>query len=239
MTMRPGVFPEPVVTVVTWNIQACNRGLERVAAVLGALDPDIIGLNEVERDSPRSSFVDQATMLGQMLGRFAVFGPALNDRYGNALLLATRPGATAVTPLPGGGERRSCLSSETDCGLSVSPGLQVFVTHLGLRQSWRVEQVQALAGLIASVPGRNQLLLGDLNTRPGAGELLPFVGSALTDVLALYAGEDEAPTFQDVRIDYIWASPGLRPLGAEVIDTDASDHRPIVARFMLCHMLQR
>lgn len=235
MAARPGALSESVLTVVTWNIHACSRGLDRVAAVLAALDPDIIGLNEVERDSPRSGFIDQATVLGQMLGRFAFFGPALNGRYGNALLLANRPGTASVIRLPGGGERRSCLRAELDGGFARSPALQILVTHLGLKRSWRNEQVQAVANLMGAIPGRHLLLLGDMNARPGSSELLPFVESALTDVLALYAAEDEAPTFQNVRIDYIWASPGLAPLDVRVVDTDASDHRPIVARFMLDH----
>jgi endonuclease/exonuclease/phosphatase family metal-dependent hydrolase len=84
------------IRVVTWNIHKGIGGidrryrLDRVVTVLGELQADIALLQEVADDLPRSSYHDQAEMLGEALNlphvafhpehRFAIGG------YGNAIL---------------------------------------------------------------------------------------------------------------------------------------------------------
>lgn len=82
--------------VVTWNIHKGIGGidrryrLDRVVAVLGALEPDLALLQEVADDLPRSQFHDQAEMLAAELRmpHFA-FHPEhrfVMGGYGNAIL---------------------------------------------------------------------------------------------------------------------------------------------------------
>src|SRR6185437_12078807 len=95
--------------------------------------------------------------------------------------------------------------------------------------SVRARQVADMLRFIGS-SSMPTLLLGDLNATPDAPELQPLLGR-LHDVWDGSRG----PGFTypaDVpreRIDYILVSPPFRVRDVRVIDTQASDHRPVVA----------
>jgi endonuclease/exonuclease/phosphatase family metal-dependent hydrolase len=65
----------PALRVMTYNIEAGNHDLTRIAEVIRAAAPDVVGLQEVDVHwSERSNFADQAALLGEQLGlavRFA------------------------------------------------------------------------------------------------------------------------------------------------------------------------
>lgn len=75
---------------IRWGLGTDRRyDLERVAAVIAAVEPDLVGLQEIERGSPRSRFRDQPALLGRRLGMHVAFGPSLclgSWQFGNALL---------------------------------------------------------------------------------------------------------------------------------------------------------
>jgi endonuclease/exonuclease/phosphatase family metal-dependent hydrolase len=84
--------------ILTFNIHH-GRGLDRIvdldriSRVIRSANPDIVGLNEVDKQySKRSEFVDQADWLAEKLDMEHVFGPAItlesqgNRQYGNAIL---------------------------------------------------------------------------------------------------------------------------------------------------------
>lgn len=78
------------------------------------------------------------------------------------------------------------------------------------------------------------ILAGDLNHRPG-GEPVRLLTERLVDAHAA-AGQDDGFTFAlgggvtpNARIDYILLGAGVIPAGVRVLDSDASDHRPVVA----------
>jgi endonuclease/exonuclease/phosphatase family metal-dependent hydrolase len=111
--------------------------------------------------------------------------------------------------------------------------LQAGATQLGT--DIRTTQVAEILDVVGDNP-KNTLLLGDLNAaveldspvyRP---EILP-----LFDVFAdaWDAGEGSGFTFRannpDRRIDFVLATPDIAVSAAEVIDSDASDHLPVLA----------
>ena len=72
--------PAPIeITIATYNIRH-GRGmdnvvdLQRTAAALRALNADVIGLQEVDRDVQRSGRVDEAVALAAQLGMTPAFG---------------------------------------------------------------------------------------------------------------------------------------------------------------------
>lgn len=217
-------IPDGILKVVTWNIKHASRGLGRVASVLAPLNASIIALNEVDRWNPRSAFRRQAPWLGRALRRVAIFGPAKDCLYGNALLLTAVPLLRSLILLPGDGELRSCLWARL-------PGperpLDVFATHLGLRASWRLLQIGAILDWMTRLKVGDCLLMGDFNAEPASPELGLLRSAGLLDIQGA-SGCSNQPTFAGRRLDSIWASPGLRPLGSKVIQTDASDHWPVV-----------
>jgi endonuclease/exonuclease/phosphatase family metal-dependent hydrolase len=109
----------------------------------------------------------------------------------------------------------------------------VYCTHLDHRPDPAVRRVQVaetLDILAADRPGANQVLLGDLNAEPAAPELAPL-WTVLRDT------GDGRPTYPAdapvKRIDFVTVSPNVRATRTEVLDSTASDHRPVVAELLV------
>jgi endonuclease/exonuclease/phosphatase family metal-dependent hydrolase len=80
--------------------------------------------------------------------------------------------------------------------------------------------------------GQNQaVFLGDLNAEPDFPEIGLIYEAGLVDAW-LEAGDGPGYTgasyYPIKRIDYIWHSPDLEATEIEVIQTEASDHMPVV-----------
>ena len=234
--------------VMTYNIHAGHGDIDRTAATIRALAPDIVGLEEVDVHwADRSGFVDQANRLGASLGmavRFApiyelpgvtdtapkrMFGVALLSRYpivvwenDTLTRLSTQTENAVPTRMPG------LLAATIDVhGTTV----RVFVTHLDYRKDPSVRRTQVAEMLARIGPVASPtLLLGDMNASPDAAELQPLF-SRLRDSWSPTAGPGftypaDTPT---ERIDYVLVSPNERVDTAFVpVVPDASDHRPVV-----------
>jgi len=245
----PTRSPEPATTlrVMTYNIRSGNGDLARTAEVIRGQAPDIVGLEEVDVHwADRSAFADQAAELASRVGMHARFARIYSlagasgappREFGVALLtrlpitgfrndtitrLSTQDPNPVPTPMPG------LLDAELDAhGTKV----RVFVTHLDYRRdpAVRARQVTDMLRYLGS-SSMPTLLLGDLNATPDAAELQPLLGR-LHDVWDTARG----PGFTypaDVpreRIDYVLASQGFRLRDVQVLDTQASDHRPVIA----------
>ncbi len=246
----PGDGPDRSVRVVTFNIHhgAGLDGLvdlERIARVVEAGEPDVVGLQEVDRHfGERSQFVDQATWLAERLGMHVVFGANLDfapltpgaprRQYGTALLtpLKIRESANTLLPRPAGGEQRGLL--EALVKVRGTP-VRVFTTHLqNDSQVERLAQVEAIRGRLAAVD-ESVVLLGDLNATPASPEI-----GAITEELAdawATAGEGDGFTYDaatpHARIDYVLSSPDIVARTAAVVATDASDHLPVAVDLAL------
>jgi len=175
--------------IATWNIfggrtwDGARVDLDLTLATLRRLDADVIALQEVDRDLPRSGGVDQARVLAEALGmtfRFApallgtpgspgawqVVDPAVDDpggpAYGIALLSRLPLGEVELVRLPrrGGEEPRVAQVAE----VAVGGGGRVTVTgtHLSFVPRSAVAQLRALLRRLGGRGGR-RLLLGDLN----------------------------------------------------------------------------
>jgi endonuclease/exonuclease/phosphatase family metal-dependent hydrolase len=68
----------PPLRVVTWNIHHGKR-LDRVTEWLRAQEPDVVLLQEVDRDARRSGGVDVAAEMARRLGMNFVFAPAFEE----------------------------------------------------------------------------------------------------------------------------------------------------------------
>ena len=209
--------------------------LDRVAAAIAASEAEVVGLQEVDRHfSERSNFVDQATYLAGLLGMQVVFGPNLDlpplvdglprRQYGNAILSRSeiRSSRNVLLPRLGASEQRGLLIATTEVG---GAEVTVLSTHL---------QVEAIVAEMASIE-TNVVLLGDLNAEPGSPEVGLLAGR-LTDAWSA-AGTGDGYTYSvsdpHKRVDYVFSSDGLAARTAMVVDSDASDHRPVVATFAL------
>ena len=238
--------------VMSYNIRSGNGNLDSTAAAIRTQSPDIVALQEVDVHwADRSAFVDQVTALAAKLGmegRFAPiyvlppltagaptreFGVALLSRYpivrfrnDTIARLSTQVQNPVPTPAPG------LLDAVLD--INGQP-VRVFNTHLDFRKdpAVRAQQVHEMLGYIGdlAVP---TLVFGDMNAAPGAAELQPLL-QRLHDAWSGsgtpgFTYPADAP---HERIDYVLVSPQFTVLDVRVPDTQASDHRPVVAELVL------
>ena len=218
--------------ILSYNIRAGkgvdgSPALDRQAAAIRALAPDVVALQEVDRSTQRSGRVDQAAVLAKGTGLHAVFARAIDfegGEYGIAVLSREAPHATRTVPLPSPHDENRVL-------LVADFGAFVFAaTHLPLDEGDRLAAVdRILAELLPS--DRPVFLAGDWNAFPSDATL-----SRIGRGFRLLSGTDE-PTFPadapDRCIDYVAVDGDHAPLFAggssRVADEPAaSDHRPLL-----------
>ncbi len=245
---------EVALRVMNYNIHTgigsdAALDLARTASVIRDSRADVVGLEEVDVHwDARSDFRDQARDLAGMLHMRVFFAPiydlppltegAPRRQYGVAVLsrypivhaenhlltrLSTQDPNPVPEPAPGFAEAVVLVH-----GVPV----HVYATHLDYRPDPAVRELQVADTLriLGEDPhGARQVLLGDFNAGPDAPELAPL-WTRLSDA---WTSAEPGPTYPaDVpakRIDFVTVSAGVRARGATVLDTLASDHRPVVA----------
>src|SRR5690606_562225 len=108
--------------VLTYNIHLGalgtdgQRDLGRIADVINAANPDIVALQEVDKNVPRSGNVNQMFQLGQLTGMQHYFGKTRNlngGEYGNGILVRNGIDIVSTTnhalPNPGNVEARRVI----------------------------------------------------------------------------------------------------------------------------------
>ena len=103
--------------ILSYNVHSCvgtDRKLDpaRVADVIAALEPDVIGLQEVDVGRSRTGGIDQAQVLASLLRMDYHFHPALTleeERYGDAILTTLPARMVKADVLPSHGEQRGAL----------------------------------------------------------------------------------------------------------------------------------
>jgi len=210
------------VRFVTYNIHH-GQGVDglflprRIAQLLAALNPDVVGLNEVLKLSGRR---DQATIIGDVLGMSHAY--AETHRYsfwgaGNGILSCGQIVAVDGFDLPGGMERRECLI----CTIELDGVRFRFATaHLALNREARARSIEML---VSDLPDDLPLVLaGDFNAP--MSEIEPL-RARLTLV-------DAPPTFPSWKptkpLDVVAYSEHWRVTNVLVATSIASDHRPLV-----------
>ncbi len=236
--------PQPaMLRIVSYNIRHGvgmdgTLDLDRTAAVLRRLAPDLIALQEVDEKCLRSGGVDQAAALGKALGmehRFGEFMDYGGGRYGLAVLSKLPVQATKRHQLPRGAEPRCALEVVVQ-----APGIDGPLSFVCVHNDWtaeaiRVKQMRALLAALGD-DERQVIIVGDYNALPGS-ESLTLLAEAGWQILTKDGGPARGRTWPaddpSEAIDHI-ASRGL-PRSAmthEVVnEAVASDHRPILAVF--------
>jgi endonuclease/exonuclease/phosphatase family metal-dependent hydrolase len=235
----------------------CNLDLKASAAVIRAHQPDIVGLQEMDRFWARSADQDEPAVLASALGMpHQCYAPNLDHRpdvhsavphqYGTAILsrFPILECTNALLPRTGESEQRGLTLAVIDVrGVS----LRVYNTHLHTASADRLLQTAEIARVLDAAGNAPLLLMGDFNARPTAPELGPIqsrlvdawrqAGKATPDNpdgLTSPARLSGPPTS---RIDYVFASSAIIvdsvhvPLDAQT--RAASDHYPVVANVSL------
>lgn len=219
--------------VATYNIHhgknsADELELDATIKTLRALEADIIGLQEVEKMSPRSGFQNQALVIADGLDMHYRFEPALSIgpwAYGNVLLSRYPILDLQTYELTSDKENRIAMLATLD---AKGKAIKVLVTHLGLNGKERKAHVEQLQAVLQAIQ-EPLLVLGDFNCQPGASELAPWL-RALQE-----ANEEPLVTFPGLgrQIDHILHSKQFTAVRAYTGVSDASDHVPLAAELKL------
>lgn len=221
------------IRVLNFNTHRSYGGIGTVAAEIAAVDPDIVLLQEIDRFKAGSGNIDQAAYFAEVLGMDHVFGAnvtAGNGEYGVAILSRFKILSSENYHLPNGpgGEQRGLLGVGVEIG---GQEVRIYNTHLqnklpGLRES----QARHVAGILANE--ENPVILGgDMNATIRTATLAPLT-SQLVDAWSVGSGaEGTGPNGS--RIDFLLASPTIKPQRALTLRSAISDHARLYADFVV------
>lgn len=245
----------PLLTIMSFNISSGltldrRLDLELTASVIENAEVDIAGLQEVDQNfSKRSDFTDQVKWLGKRLDMNIAFGPNViaeeaelkevdwpEEAYGNAIL-SRHPIISfenhLLEKISDGpeSEQRGLLGAVVEIGRTP---IAFYSTHLSLKEKQLYHNIDELHRIIGEkeIP---IILTGDFNADPNHPCLLK-IAEKLQSVFGM--GHPHPSTYKKEgdhgkKIDYIFCSNHWRVLSAETIETEASDHKPILARVQL------
>lgn len=236
-----GQAPPLTLRVLTYNIhhgEGTDRRIDlgRIASVIQSATPDLVALQEVDKETTRTNGVDQAARLGELTGLHSLFGKAMDYKggaYGVALLSRWPLVEPRTFPLPAdpGIEPRVVLSANVQPE-PTAPRLSFLVTHLDHRADpvQRTSQAEKLRELFPP-DAKPAILAGDFNAVPDS--------PVMQGIFREWNDSAEAATFltcparKPVRkIDYILYRPAASWRVIQTIAIDepvASDHRPVLA----------
>lgn len=205
--------------------------LDRIAAIMKKLKPDIIALQEVDRYLPRSGNVDQASVLAELMGMHVAFGKAISlagGEYGVATLsrFPITSSETILLPRAVRGEQRVLLTTQI-----APPGNMPPITFTGTHLEVNPKFIQAdQVNTIIERYGTHDpfILAGDMNATPDSDtmKLLRTKWADATADITDWTNEE------DGKIDYVMYGPrsSWKVVSSRMVKEDvASDHRPVLA----------
>jgi len=239
----------------------CGLDLQASIDVIRSFDPDIVGMQEIDRFWARSAYLDEPAVLSEALGLPHVcYAPNLDHPADTHSPVPHQYGTVILSRFPILECRNTLLrrvATEEQRGLTLAVinvrgvPLQFYNTHLHTTQAARLLQTEDIAGVLDAAPAGPKILMGDFNARSTftttAPEMEP-IHARLLDTWRLAALPDaENPEgftssarlvgLPTGRIDYVFASEKVAAKGTFVpITTEtrwAADHYPVVADLAL------
>ena len=206
-----------------------DLNLEHAASVIRKVQPDFVTLNEVRNHTSDIGPVDQANEMGRLTGYYPVFAKTI-DILSRLPVLESQ-----IIHIPDP-ERIGDHHYEHRCILRCvllagERTITVFSTHFGLAPSEQENAVQTALALLEKETNP-VLFMGDLNAEPDTPEVKPLF-EALKDASAgkgILTFPSDTPR---IKIDHILYKGDWRVLDVHSMDTQNSDHRPLMAELEL------
>jgi endonuclease/exonuclease/phosphatase family metal-dependent hydrolase len=208
--------------------------LGRIAGVIRAARPDIVALQEVDREVGRSGKVDEVAKLAELTGLHGLFSKSIplgGGAYGNAVLTRLPVAKREALPLPGREPRSALVATLRMKKDDPATEFTFFATHFPLQEKNRVECAAKIAEWLKAKKIGTALLAGDLNACPASKAM-----AAMFRDWTNASGATEHPTIPvdapKSQIDYVLFRPAgeWKVVSVEVLgEAVASDHRPILA----------
>lgn len=182
---------EGVIRLVSYNVGAFSKytnSVDMIAKMMKELDADIVGMNETDSCTTRSSRTYQAKVLAEKLGGWHYYFsrsiPYQNGGYGNSIVASDELknlGTEKITipaPIVDGkpkGEVRSCAIMKTDKFVYMAAHLDHTGTASG--EAARLEGVRLITEWAQKHYGNSDMpvfLCGDMNCEPKDAPILKF-----------------------------------------------------------------
>ena len=209
--------------------------LPELTRFIKSVDPDIVGLIEVDTGSIRSRNVNQAEKIATELGMNTSYETKYGSKSINQLLpIVRKQGNAFMAASRVHGERfhyfdtgikRLIIELEMD-------EYAIFLVHLSLKYRHRHLQLRRLYDLIAETE-KPVIVAGDFNTFWGENEIYLFMKAAGLKS----ANVDSLPTYPSRaprrELDFILYKDRIDVTSFAIPDVKLSDHMPLVCDFEL------
>lgn len=230
--------------IMTFNTQHCQNYVTReidfevMANAILTCGADVVGLNEMRGQGTDPEYTAQTERLAALTGmRYYQFAKAFDvpnkGPYGNALLSGSAIVKAETIAIPMPLERVKGKYYEPRCILKaeLENGLTVLITHFGLNPE---EAVLAVETVMKHIKDEKCVLMGDFNVLPNDPVLAP-IRERMVDAADLLSADvcsfpSNAP---NRKLDYLFLSPDIRLISADIPPIVASDHRPHLAEVEL------
>jgi len=210
--------------------------LQRIADVINREQPDLVGLQEVDRGVKRTEGKDEIADLAKMTGMTYAFAHNLDyqgGQYGVAILSRFPIGAIDHRKYENRleAERRGMIRVEVKIG---GKTINFVTTHLDYQHNdGRLFETEQMLKFLQEVKGP-LIIVGDFNDEP-SGVAYNLMRASFDD--AWLASGTKGPGLSypadkpAKRIDYIFTrhTDRVRAKKAWVVNSPASDHVPVVA----------
>ncbi len=207
--------------------------LPEIARFIKSVDPDVVGLIEVDTGSIRSRNVNQAEKLAGDLGMNTSYETKYGSKSLNQLLPIVRMQGNAFMAAPrmhgekfhyfDTGIKRLIIELEMD-------DYAIFLVHLSLKYRHRHLQLRHLYDLIQATE-KPVMVAGDFNTFWGENEIYLFMKAAGLRS----ANVDSRPTYPSraprKELDFVLYQDGIHVTNFEIPQVRHSDHLPLICDF--------
>ncbi len=228
--------------IMTFNTQHCLNYLEQrvdyqiMAKTILDLGAEIVGLNEMYSNADASdAFPNQTKNLAELCGfDNHYFAKAINlssgGAYGNGLISKHKFLSAETIKIPDPEPKKYDGYYETRCILKakLENGLTVMAVHFGLNPD---EQENAVKTILENMENEKCILMGDFNVTPDNPVLAP-IKERMKDASVGFC--ENTPTWPsdkpEIKIDYIFVTPDIEVVNAEIPEIIASDHRVHTAK---------
>lgn len=239
----------------------CQLDLQASIDVIRAKDPDIVGMQEIDRFWARSGNVDEAAAIAKGLKMpHYCYAPNLDHQPDSHSLVPHQYGTLIVSRFPifscthtllrrvGTTEQRGLLMASINVR---GVPLQFYTTHLHTVKADRLLQTEDIAAVLDAAPAGAKVLVGDFNARSTftttVSEMVPIYNRLLDAWREAPAPSPENPDGftspaklvgnPTSRIDYVFVSRDVA-VSSTVVPINpathlAADHYPVVSDLAL------
>jgi len=209
--------------------------LPEITRFIKSVDPDVVGLIEVDTGSIRSRNVNQAEKIAADLNMNTSYETKYGEKSFNQMLPIVRKQGNAFMAAPrvhgerfhyfDTGIKRLIIELEMD-------DFAIFLVHLSLKYRHRHLQLRRLYDLIQNT-SKPVVVAGDFNTFWGENEIYLFMKAAglkSANAAGIPTYPSRAPRKE---LDFVLYQDGINVTNFEVPNVRHSDHLPLVCDFEL------